>query len=139
MFPSYLTSDFEVVRNPSRCTNCRICEKQCANGVHSYDSSAKVMISDETKCVDCLRCVTYCPTKALKIVKNDCCFRENENWKSETIKEIYKQADSGGVLLSSISAARTAKGMPNRESSSLLRGDPEAKISCIIVFPFRKN
>ena len=102
MFPSYLTSDFEVVRNPSRCTNCRICEKQCANGVHSYDSSAKVMISDETKCVDCLRCVTYCPTKALKIVKNDCCFRENENWKSETIKEIYKQADSGGVLLSSM-------------------------------------
>ena len=102
MFPSYLTSDFEVVRNPSRCTKCRICEKQCANGVHSYDSSAKVMISDETKCVDCLRCVTYCPTKALKIVKNDCCFRENENWKSETIKEIYKQADSGGVLLSSM-------------------------------------
>ena len=102
MFPSYLTSDFEVVRNPARCTNCRICEKQCANGVHSYNAELKAMVSDETKCVDCLRCVTYCPTRALKIVKNDCCFRENENWTSNTIKEIYKQADSGGVLLSSM-------------------------------------
>ena len=102
MFPSYLTSDFEIIRNPSRCTNCRICEKQCANGVHSYNADLKAMISDETKCVDCLRCVTYCPTRALKIVKNDCCFRENENWTSNTIKEIYKQADSGGVLLSSM-------------------------------------
>ena len=102
MFPSYLTSDFEIIRNPSRCTNCRICEKQCANGVHSYNADLKAMISDETKCVDCLRCVTYCPTRALKIVKNDCCFRENENWTSDTIKEIYKQADSGGVLLSSM-------------------------------------
>ena len=88
MFPSYLTSDFEVVRNPARCTNCRICEKQCANGVHSYNAELKAMVSDEIKCVDWLRCVTYCPTRALKIVKNDCCFRENENWTSNTIKEI---------------------------------------------------
>lgn len=40
--------------------------------------------------------------RALKIVKNDCCLRENANWQSDTIKEIYKQAATGGVLLSSM-------------------------------------
>ena len=60
------------------------------------------MISDEAKCVDCQRCVSLCPTRALKIVKSDCTFRENANWHDDTIKEIYKQAYSGGVLLSSM-------------------------------------
>lgn len=60
------------------------------------------MLSDESRCVDCQRCVSFCPTHALKIVKTNCVFRENENWKSDTIKEIYKQATGGGVLLSSM-------------------------------------
>lgn len=98
----YVTPEFEVVRNPSRCTNCRICERQCANEVHSFDQNARVMLSDESKCVNCHRCVDFCPTRALKIVKSDCVFRDNANWQSSTIKEIYKQAASGGVLLSSM-------------------------------------
>jgi len=60
------------------------------------------MIADESKCVDCHRCVSLCPTKALKIIKNKNEFRENANWQSSLIKEIYKQAESGGVLLSSM-------------------------------------
>ena len=46
--------------------------------------------------------VSFCPTRALKIVKSDCSFRENANWSETTMKEIYKQANSGGVLLSSM-------------------------------------
>ena len=94
--------EFEVVRNDSRCIRCRVCERQCANGVHSYDRERHAMCSDESGCVDCQRCVSLCPTRALKIVKSGCCFRENANWDSETMKEIYKQAASGGVLLSSM-------------------------------------
>ena len=60
------------------------------------------MVSDESRCVNCQRCVSLCPTRALKIVKSDCTFRENANWHDDTIKEIYKQAYSGGVLLSSM-------------------------------------
>lgn len=60
------------------------------------------MVSDETKCVNCHRCVCLCPTKALKIVKTDHTFRENANWSGQAIKEIYLQAGSGGVLLSSM-------------------------------------
>ena len=102
MGTEFIYPEFEVIRNDARCTRCRICELQCANEVHSYDANSKVMLADETKCVNCQRCVSFCPTRALKIVKSDCCFRENANWQDDTVKEIYKQASSGGVLLSSM-------------------------------------
>ena len=98
----FIYPEFEVVRNPSRCIACRVCERQCANEVHAYSDEYKAMISDESKCVNCQRCVSLCPTRALKIVKSDCMLRENANWQNDTIKEIYKQAASGGVLLSSM-------------------------------------
>ena len=98
----YINPEFEVVRNYDRCIACRVCERQCANEVHRYDEEYKIMLADETKCVDCQRCVSLCPTHALKIRKNDCALRENANWSQSTINEIYKQANSGGVLLSSM-------------------------------------
>ena len=60
------------------------------------------MVCDESNCVNCQRCVSFCPTRALKIVKSDCSLRENANWSENMMKEIYKQANSGGVLLSSM-------------------------------------
>ena len=102
MGTEFIYPEFEVVRNDARCIRCRVCERQCANEVHSYDADDKVMLADETKCVNCQRCVSLCPTRALKIVKSDCRFRENANWQDDTIKEIYKQANSGAVLLSSM-------------------------------------
>lgn len=98
----YIYPEFEVVRNENRCIACRVCERQCSNEVHSFDPERGILLSDESKCVNCQRCVSLCPTRALKIVKSDCTLRENANWKNETIKEIYKQAGSGGVLLSSM-------------------------------------
>jgi len=98
----FLYPEYEVVRSESRCTACRVCERQCANGVHAFDGAWGVMTSDETKCVNCQRCVAMCPTRALKIVKSDCVLKENANWSHDTIREIYKQASSGGVLLSSM-------------------------------------
>ena len=99
---AYITPEFEVVRNRDRCIACRVCERQCANEVHSFDAQRGIMLSDESRCVDCQRCVCLCPTHALKIVKNDCALRENANWGQQTVLEIYKQAQSGGVLLSSM-------------------------------------
>lgn len=98
----FIYPEFEVIRNADRCIACRICERQCANDVHHFDEEHRLMTCDESKCVNCQRCVALCPTRALKIVKNDCTFRENSNWSNDTIKEIYKQAESGGVLLSSM-------------------------------------
>ena len=99
---NYVLPDYEVVRDYDKCINCRVCERQCANEVHSYLTDVNKMIADSSKCVDCQRCVTLCPTKALKIVKTDNTFKENANWSTKSIKEVYKQASSGGVLLSSM-------------------------------------
>ena len=98
----FIYPEFEVVRNDSRCIRCRVCQRQCANEVHSYDADGDIMLADESKCVNCQRCVSLCPTRALKIVKSDCVLRENANWQNDTIREIYKQANTGGVLLSSM-------------------------------------
>jgi len=99
---NYVLPLFDVLRDPARCIKCRVCERQCANGVHSYDHELNLMLADEAKCVNCQRCVTLCPTRALAIRESENKMRANANWRESLIREIYKQADSGGVLLSSM-------------------------------------
>ena len=98
----YIYPEFEVIRHPERCIGCRICEQQCANGVHSFDPKSGKMLADESKCVNCHRCVALCPVRALKIVKSDHTFRPNSNWPDSIIRQVYRQAGTGGVLLSSM-------------------------------------
>ena len=95
-----LYPDYEIARNYDKCINCRACERQCANRAHEYLADVSKMVCDDAKCVNCHRCVSLCPTRALKIVKSGNTYKENTNWSGKTINEIYKQADSGGVLLS---------------------------------------
>ena len=99
---NYLQAEFEVLRDHTKCIACKVCERQCANEVHRFDEEINVMVSDNEKCVNCHRCVSLCPTKALKITQTDDCFRPNANWSKQAITEIYRQANSGGVLLSSM-------------------------------------
>ena len=99
---SLVSSQFEVLRDNNKCIKCQLCVKQCANEVHKYDKEDNVIICDESKCVCCHRCVALCPTKAIKIRKNILEFKENANWTATCINEIYKQAESGGMLLSSM-------------------------------------
>jgi len=98
----YIYPDHEIHRNVERCTNCRICEHQCANEAHGYLEEINRMVCDDAKCVNCQRCVVLCPTRALKIVKSNNTYKANSNWPGKTIIEIYRQADTGGVLLSSM-------------------------------------
>ncbi len=99
---TFIPAEYEVVRDFNLCTACRLCENQCANGVHSYDEKRGVMVADSLQCVNCHRCVCVCPTHALKIAKSADCYRPNENWSSQTMNEVYRQAETGGVLLSSM-------------------------------------
>lgn len=99
---NFLYPEYEVVRNYDRCINCRACERQCANEVHRLDKDLNKMVSNDVECVNCHRCVALCPTRALKIVKTDHTFKINSNWTGQVITDIYRQAGSGGVLLSSM-------------------------------------
>ncbi len=98
----FVYPDYEVVRNTYKCTKCKICVQQCANAVHKYLQDYDRFSTDDEKCVVCQRCVSFCPTKALKIVKSGNIYKKNFNWTGKIINEVYKQSNSGGVLLSSM-------------------------------------
>jgi glutamate synthase domain-containing protein 2 len=72
---------------------------QCTYETHSYDEEEDVIRSKDENCVNCQRCVTFCPTNAISIRKNPTAYRDNINWTPEVIKDIKKQAETGGVLL----------------------------------------
>lgn len=99
---NFFPARFEVLRDPDKCIKCRACERQCSNEVHYYDSDYDKMLANESQCVDCQRCVCICPTGALKIRKNENTFNESVNYTQQVMIENYRQAESGGVLLSSM-------------------------------------
>ena len=99
---NYFQPLFDVLRDKDRCIKCQACARQCSNEVHRYDADLDMMISDSQQCVDCQRCVCICPTGALKIVDNPNKFRNNSNWSQQIMTEVYKQAETGGVLLSAM-------------------------------------
>ncbi len=96
---SLLMPEYIIERNYDRCIGCQTCIRQCSNLAHIYDEEEDKVFSDDSKCVDCHRCVSLCPTKAITIRRNPLEFKENANWTAKAIREIYKQAETGGILL----------------------------------------
>jgi len=96
---NYLTPAFLIERNKERCIDCQVCVRQCANEGHRWDEEEQRVFSEDANCVNCHRCVVICPTRALSIKKFPLEFRNNANWTEETMRAIYLQAETGGVLL----------------------------------------
>ena len=92
-------SDFAVERDDSKCIQCQVCVRQCANDVHEYDSETDQVFCDPADCAGCQRCVSLCPTQALTVRPNLSETRPNANFTHNAIKDIQKQAVQGGVLL----------------------------------------
>ncbi len=101
--------DFFIERNKDKCINCKICVRECTYGAHIWDEKKKILKEDHSKCVGCHRCEATCPTGAIIIKKHPSSFREHANWTPFFIKNIYKQADQGGVLLTATGCAQPIK------------------------------
>jgi len=95
---TYTTNKFEVKIN-EKCIKCQVCVKQCSFGALSYDTEDNQVCSDDENCVACHRCVALCPTKAINVVDNPIAYHPNAYWKKQVIEDIYKQAETGGILL----------------------------------------
>jgi glutamate synthase domain-containing protein 2 len=96
---SYLPTEYVVERDQDKCIRCKVCVNQCTYETHSYDEEEDIVRSKDENCTNCQRCVTFCPTHAITIKKNIDVFRDNANWTSEALRDIKKQAETGGVLL----------------------------------------
>ena len=102
----YILPEYDVIRDSNRCIACRVCERQCANEVHFFHEESGKMRADESKCVNCHRCVSLCPTHALRIVKNEDTLHLSDSWSQGDMQDIYRQAETGGVLLASMGNPR---------------------------------
>ena len=91
--------EFIAERNEAKCIACQACVRMCSNDVHSYDAETDKVTSDDSKCVACHFCEVICPTRAITIKRNTSEFRPNANWNADVIKNVTKQAETGGVFL----------------------------------------
>jgi len=91
-----LQPDFRIVIDEEKCRKCGRCVSNCGFG--AFEFKDKPIPLDE-KCVGCHRCVCFCPENALTIELNPLAFRPNDNWSPFLLKSIYKQAETGGILL----------------------------------------
>ncbi len=96
---STLLPEFKVERDESRCIKCQVCVRQCGFDTHRYDEDDDEILSSEDKCVGCQRCAVMCPTNALTIKPHDFGYRPNANWSKDHFRELSRQAESGGVVL----------------------------------------
>jgi glutamate synthase domain-containing protein 2 len=92
-------NDFIIDRKEKKCIQCRICERQCSYKAHGYDKSSDTMTEEDAKCIGCRRCDAMCPTGAIVIRENPSQFKRNSNWSSAHRKNIYKQSETGGIML----------------------------------------
>ena len=93
---SLIQPEFKVQIDYDKCHKCGRCVQQCGWGVYSFNERP---FPDDSKCRACHRCVTYCPAHCITIKKNDLALRDNQNWSSELRKNVWRQAESGGVML----------------------------------------
>jgi glutamate synthase domain-containing protein 2 len=96
---TFIQPEFKVEIDRDKCIKCGRCVQQCGWGVYSFNERP---IPDDSKCRACHRCVTYCPAHCITIKKNELAFRDSENWSPELRKAVWRQADTGGVLLTSM-------------------------------------
>ncbi len=96
---SYVIPEYLVDRDPRRCIRCKVCVNQCTYDSHCYDSETDTIVSKDENCVNCQRCVTFCPTHAITIRKNPNASRENSNWTMDVIRDVKKQSENGGVII----------------------------------------
>lgn len=97
MFRSLAVPEFLAKIDTVKCIRCKRCIQNCGWSVYSWGGD-KVLI-DTFKCVKCLRCYHYCPEEAITIEDNPVKYRSNANWGFYNIRNIKKQAETGGIPL----------------------------------------
>ena len=95
---------YRIWKDNESCISCLRCARECSFGAITA-KDGKTLSFQHAKCVDCQRCVSLCPVEAISITDDENRFRKNAVFAEDDIKEILLQAETGGVLLSSMGAS----------------------------------
>jgi len=101
--------EYQVIRDVEKCIQCEVCVRQCGFEVHATDADTGKVEADSAKCVSCLRCATLCPTQALTIEPYPLAVKGSDNWTAKRMQELWKQAETGGVLLAAMGSDKPRK------------------------------
>lgn len=88
--------EFMVRVDRELCIRCKRCVMNCGWNTLSFQGR---VIADNYKCAGCHRCVAVCPEGAITVQEYPLDFKRNANWTPSVRKNIYRQAGSGGMLL----------------------------------------
>lgn len=96
MVRSYIPAEFIVEVDHEKCRRCKRCLLNCSFGALEFKDRVTPL---HEQCVACHRCLTFCPEGAISVEANPLGFKYSHNWSPQLRKNIWKQAETGGVLL----------------------------------------
>jgi glutamate synthase domain-containing protein 2 len=123
---NYLPPEYLVRIDEGRCRRCGECVRGCGFGTlafahgawrdamgvfkHGQGDLQQVLarirenvtdrvVADHHKCVQCHYCVSHCPEGAVSVQPNPLAYRGNHHWRPEYLKNIWRQANTGGMVL----------------------------------------
>lgn len=99
-FHSY--PEYKVKRDNSKCIRCLVCVRQCPYECIYFNTERNEVYNIDANCVNCKRCEVMCPTKCIEIRDWGNKFRANKHWGFKHWGTIYKQADTGAVVLTGL-------------------------------------
>jgi glutamate synthase domain-containing protein 2 len=104
MFKSQALPEYRATIDTDKCIRCKRCIQNCGWSVYSWGGD-RVQI-ETSKCVNCLRCYHYCPTEAIEILKEKTRYKPNAYWSYNHIRNIKRQAETGGIPLMGMGSDR---------------------------------
>ncbi|MBI5188826.1 MAG: IMP dehydrogenase [Nitrospirae bacterium] len=93
---TFIPPDFRVYIEHERCRRCKRCLMNCSFDAYTFQDR---VTPDDSKCVGCNRCAVFCPEHAITISNTPIGYREHPLWSMKARKDIWKQSETGGVLL----------------------------------------
>jgi glutamate synthase domain-containing protein 2 len=96
---SLVPPKFVQVIQRDLCRRCKRCVLSCGFGALTFENG---IVGVAGKCVACHKCVSVCPEGAITIRRRELDYRESAYWTVDIREEIFRQAETGGMLLASM-------------------------------------
>lgn len=94
---------YKIKIDNEQCMLCERCIENCSYGV--FRREGQKIVADSRKCTACHRCIAMCPRDAITLEEKPNDYRSHPLWTREARETIYKQANSGQIVLSGMGNA----------------------------------